>query len=100
MVAINFNLDSVTIPVICPFADHIDTRNRGVIYYREDSTEQILSQVSNTIQKSFYGASAFIAQRAFIVTWDNVGYYNSSSTPVSAALVLKLFQVSNCLVYK
>ncbi|EDV23993.1 uncharacterized protein TRIADDRAFT_57765 [Trichoplax adhaerens] len=81
MIAINFNLDSIRIPIICPFADHIDTRGTGVIYYREDSTEQLLSQVSTNIQKSFTGASTFVAQRAFIATWENVGFYNSSSTP-------------------
>ncbi|XP_030070577.1 nidogen-2 isoform X2 [Microcaecilia unicolor] len=62
-------------PVIAPFLSDIDTTNgRGKIYYRQDSSNEVLARAAIEIQRGFPQAS-FHPTNVFLVSWDNVGAY-------------------------
>ncbi|XP_053567076.1 nidogen-1 [Bombina bombina] len=60
--------------MIAPFLSDIDTTNSGDVYYREDSSEEVLESVANHIKRAF-PESRFYPKTAFICTWENVSPY-------------------------
>lgn len=77
---IQFPLDY---PVIAPFYSDVDTRGSGTIYYRESQSPELLEEVSEKIRKHFSMGMNFHAKSFLIVTWDQVGYYNSKHDQVN-----------------
>lgn len=60
---------------IAPFYADLDTSDgRGKIFYREDSSPDVLQLASNYIQKGFPEAN-FEPNNVVIVTWDSVAPY-------------------------
>ncbi|GAB6025426.1 hypothetical protein CHUAL_011172 [Chamberlinius hualienensis] len=71
---IQFPLDY---PVIAVLYSDVDTRGHGTVRYGEVDDTQSLNDMTQGIRMHFSFAQNFQAKSAFIVTWDEVGYYNS-----------------------
>uniref|UniRef100_A0A6I8NK02 Nidogen 2 n=1 Tax=Ornithorhynchus anatinus TaxID=9258 RepID=A0A6I8NK02_ORNAN len=69
-------------PAIAPFLSDIDTSNgRGKVYYREDDSEEVLSQAARYVHMGFPSTAAgFTPTRAFVATWEDVGAYEELNT--------------------
>ncbi|XP_063804473.1 nidogen-2 [Pseudophryne corroboree] len=79
-------------PAIAPFLSDIDTSNgRGKIYYRQDSSPEILSAAARQIQRGFPQA-AFSPTNVFLVTWDNVGAYEEVTRHADPSNRVNTFQ--------
>ena len=67
--------------LIAPFWADVDTRNGGVVYYRETQDLAIRTRVSDEIRKYFVRQRKFTAKWVLIVTWLNVAAYGGGSSP-------------------
>ena len=56
---------------IAPFWGDVDTRNGGVVFYRESTDTALLQRATRDIRR------AFRATWIFIATWDSVAFYGS-----------------------
>lgn len=62
-------------PAIAPFLSDLDTSNgKGKIFYRQDTTYEILGRAAQEVRRGFPQA-AFYPTTVFLVTWENVGAY-------------------------
>ncbi|XP_039598116.1 nidogen-2 [Polypterus senegalus] len=62
-------------PVIAPFLADIDTsEGKGKIYYRVDSSAEVLERAALEVKRGF-PETTFKPSHVFIVTWDRVGLY-------------------------
>jgi hypothetical protein len=75
---------------IAPFWADIDTRNGGVVYYRETQDLAIRTRVSEEIRRYFARQRQFSAKWVLIVTWFNVARYGGSSSP-NVRLQIEIF---------
>ncbi|XP_046738745.1 nidogen isoform X3 [Diprion similis] len=66
-------------PIIAPLYTHVDTRGSGVVYWEETEDPIRLSLAGEIVRDSFKDALDFYPTSLFIVTWENVGYYNAKS---------------------
>ncbi|MEE6507752.1 hypothetical protein FKM82_029942 [Ascaphus truei] len=62
--------------VIAPFLSDIDTSESGFVFYREDSSQEVLHFIANHINRGFPGSS-FIPNVSLIFTWENVAPYHT-----------------------
>ncbi len=70
--------------IIAPFWSDIDTRARGMVYYRVTNTSTQIDKAALVIQAAFPDDyHDFVPTCLVIVTWDDVGYYNRGSDLVS-----------------
>ena len=69
--------------VVAPFWADVDTREMGDVWYQECNDDATLARVSQQINSAFPLQVPFTAQDTFIATWDQVGYFDQQSTPVS-----------------
>ncbi|KAM4771433.1 nidogen-1 [Rhinophrynus dorsalis] len=60
--------------MIAPFLCDIDTTDSGTVFYREDSSREILDLVADHINKGFPG-SGFTPKTALVFTWEEVVPY-------------------------
>ncbi|CAB4011539.1 coiled-coil domain-containing 47-like, partial [Paramuricea clavata] len=67
--------------IIAPFWADVDTRNGGVVYYRETQDLAIRTRVSEEIRKYFVRQRRFSAKWVLIVSWLNVARYGGTSSP-------------------
>ena len=77
------NLDS---PLVAGFATDLVTNSAGNIFYRETTDSSILAQLKSYIIAYNSSTSSLNLRSAFIVTYDNVPFYGSSSTYNSCQL--------------
>ena len=68
--------------LIAPFWADVDTRGTGEIYFKETTSDCLLSLVANIIQYEAYQISRFKPKWLLIVTWHQVGYYNNHTDQV------------------
>ncbi|KAF4521231.1 hypothetical protein B566_EDAN005442 [Ephemera danica] len=66
-------------PVIAPLYTDVDIRGGGAVYYRETQEETLLRRASETIVYAFSKGQNFRATSLFIVTWQDVGYFENGS---------------------
>ncbi|XP_007661323.2 nidogen-2 [Ornithorhynchus anatinus] len=81
-------------PAIAPFLSDIDTSNgRGKVYYREDDSEEVLSQAARYVHMGFPSTAAgFTPTRAFVATWEDVGAYEEVTRDQPPSSQLNTFQ--------
>lgn len=79
-------------PVVAPLYSNVDTRGIGAVYYRESREPDVLSQIALKVARLYPDLPPFRPLAAFIVTWQNVGYYDGKSDKVSL-----LHSFLNCL---
>ncbi|XP_078069535.1 nidogen-1 [Mustelus asterias] len=78
---------------IAPFLADLDTSDKvGKVYYRDDSSPQILRRVALMINKAFDGLN-FNPENAFIATWKNVTAHETQSRGDQAQNKRNTFQV-------
>lgn len=70
--------------IISPFLADVDTHLSGNIFYRETQEPSLLDAATSLIKKSFSAESRFQANSLFIVTWDDVGYYDGKNDKVNS----------------
>ncbi|XP_052077977.1 uncharacterized protein LOC127715900 [Mytilus californianus] len=63
--------------LIAPYWADIDTRNGGIVWYRETTNLTMLKKASDEIQTNFAEHYNFHAAWMFISTWDNVAFYGA-----------------------
>ncbi|RXN17895.1 nidogen and EGF-like domain-containing [Labeo rohita] len=61
--------------IIAPLWTDLDNRQGGTISYREDTSSDVLAQVTAAV-KEYFPDVTFAATSAFVATWDSVPYYN------------------------
>ena len=66
--------------LIAPFWADVDTREGGVVYYRETLDLAIRTRVSEKIRKYFVRQRRFTAKWVMIVTWLNVARYGGNAS--------------------
>lgn len=77
---IAFPLDD---PVIAPLYTHVDTRGSGTVYYSETDSSEILARAGGLVRSAFKDAIGFVPTHVFLITWENVGYYNERNDKAS-----------------
>ncbi|KAM5129328.1 nidogen-2 [Mantella aurantiaca] len=81
-------------PAIAPFLSDIDTSNgKGKIYYRQDNSPELLSDVARQVERGFPQA-AFSPTNVFLVTWDNVGPYEEVTRHAEPSNRFNTFQAA------
>ncbi|XP_076071661.1 protein mesh-like [Mytilus galloprovincialis] len=65
--------------LVAPYWADIDTRNGGIVWYRESTNLTLLTKASDEIQVIFAEHYNFRAAWMFIATWDNVAFYGADS---------------------
>ncbi|XP_068110862.1 nidogen-2 [Hyperolius riggenbachi] len=79
-------------PAIAPFLSDIDTSNRkGNIYYRQDTSPEILSTAARHVERGFPQA-AFSPTNVFLATWDKVGPYEKDTPHTDPSNKFNTFQ--------
>ncbi|CAC5420802.1 Sushi, nidogen and EGF-like domain-containing protein 1,Alpha-tectorin [Mytilus coruscus] len=63
--------------LIAPYWADTDTRNGGIVWYRESTNLTLLKKASDEIQANFAEHFNFRAAWMFIATWDNVAFYGA-----------------------
>lgn len=79
--------------VIAPYWADVDTRGSGTVFYRETNDADLLARIANCLQESYPGLNStgtLNPTLLFIVTWDNVGYFDQNSDRVSLRRVYVL----------
>ena len=64
--------------LISPFWGDVDTRNGGVVSYRESTDTALLQRATKDIRRAFVRHQKFTATWIFIATWDRVAFYGAS----------------------
>jgi hypothetical protein len=71
-------LATINFPSIAPYWADVDTRatlpSGNTVNYRSTTDANVLNTQSNLVVNQL-GVTGFVATRAFIVTWDRVGFY-------------------------
>ncbi|XP_075695174.1 alpha-tectorin-like isoform X2 [Rhinoderma darwinii] len=73
--------------MICPFWGDVDNECEGLIYYRQTKDVDLLKRLSDDINKLFENLD-FVAEWAFIATWDNVAYHGTESNKTNTFQVV------------
>ncbi len=68
--------------IIAPFWTRLDNRRGGSISYREDTSTNVLAQVTTAV-KQYFPTIPFDATSVFVATWDSVPYYNGGGVRLS-----------------
>ncbi|XP_077989949.1 sushi domain-containing protein 2-like [Glandiceps talaboti] len=66
--------------LIALYWSDIDLTLSGNVYYRIDSNQQLLDQITDDINQHFVSERDFVATWALVTTWDKVKYRGSTST--------------------
>lgn len=64
--------------LIAPYWADVDTRNGGIVWYRETTNITLLQIASDEIQAMFAKHYNFHAAWMFIATWDNVAFFGAN----------------------
>ena len=64
--------------LVAPFWSDVDTRNGGVVSYRESTDTALLQRATRDIHQASMGASNFNATWIFIATWDRVAFHGAT----------------------
>ena len=67
------------VPLIAVFWNDLNPLTNGQIYYRESSSTSDLSKAKEDVLKSNSNFASFFPSRAYVLTWDKVSAYGSSS---------------------
>lgn len=69
-------------PAISVFYSNVDTTptndSAGIIYF-QSSDEQMLERASHYVRQAFTDAQDFMATALVVVTWENVGHFDSKN---------------------
>ena len=65
--------------LISPFWGDVDTRNGGVVSYRETTDTVILQRATADVRRAFVVHQKFTASWVFIATWDRVAFYGATT---------------------
>lgn len=68
---------------LAPFWADVDTTVAGNVWYRQSSTQALLDRANMEIRNAFPLQPTFTATDLFIVTWDQVGFFDRRSGRVS-----------------
>ena len=66
---------------IAPYWCDVDTSGTGQVYYRQTNDSILLARAAKDIQSASLSDSVMITN-LFIVTWNAVGYFHSSTDKV------------------
>jgi len=69
--------------LISPFWGDVDTRNGGVVSYRESMDTALLQRATADVRRAFLDHQKFTATWIFIATWDRVAFYGASEVAKS-----------------
>jgi len=67
------------VPLIAVFWNDLNPLTNGQIYYRESSRKSDLSKAKEDVLKSNSNFASFSPSRAYVLTWDKIAAYGSSS---------------------
>ena len=87
-------LKKTNVPIIAPFFADADTRGSksGKIYYGQTDDASLLSRAKEDIEFTFSGVS-FTPEQLYIVTWDQVGFYNRHDDRVNSYHKLRMMKL-------
>jgi len=68
--------------IIAPYWADVDTRETGIIYYRQSTDPSLLARVTSEIRAAFPASRNVDIRNLLIATWDGVGYYFQSNGKV------------------
>lgn len=68
--------------LIAPFWGDVDTSTNGIITYGETNDTALLQKAVTYIKNAFPDSDTFSPLSLVVVTWSEVGYYNSQSDKV------------------
>jgi hypothetical protein len=71
-------MSAASFPAIAPYWADVDTRGTGQVWYGTRSDPTLLASLSSRISSTFHG------NRAFVATWDRVGYYGAHTDKVNS----------------
>ena len=77
---------------VAPFWADVDTTvaNAGDVWYRETTSQDLLTKANMQIQQAFPLQMPFTATHLFIATWDKVGYFDSK---IDKVIVFSLLNI-------
>ncbi|XP_073243989.1 sushi domain-containing protein 2-like [Porites lutea] len=81
--------------LISPFWGDVDTRNGGVVSYRESTDTALLQRATKDIRRAFVRHQKFTATWIFIATWDRVAFYGASGLMQNKANTFQAVLVTN-----
>ncbi|XP_033107949.1 sushi, nidogen and EGF-like domain-containing protein 1 [Anneissia japonica] len=61
--------------MVAPFWANVDLENRGYVYYRQETDEELLQRFNEEIHEYFVDYMDFKAKFLIIATWLDVGFY-------------------------
>ena len=79
----NIEFPALDYPIISALYSDVDCRASGKVWYRVSRDRSLLERSGTEIRQSFAGAGSFNPEELFIVTWDQVGYYEQKQSKVS-----------------
>jgi len=69
--------------LVSPFWGDVDTRNGGVVSYRESTDTALLQRATADVRRAFLDHEKFTATWIFIATWDSVAFFGASEAAKS-----------------
>ncbi len=82
----NIEFPSLDYPIISVLYSDVDCRTSGVVWYRVSRDSSLLNRAASEVRASFSEAANFQPEELFIVTWDQVGYYEQMADKVRTCL--------------
>ena len=67
---------------VAPFWADVDTRASGNVWYRVSTSQSLLDRASMQIRAAFPLEPQFTPTELVVVTWEDVGYFDSKSDKV------------------
>ena len=77
---------------VAPFWADVDTTNAGDVWYRETTSQDLLTKANMQIMQAFPLQIPFTATHLFIATWDKVGYFDSKMDKVIIFSLLNIIK--------
>jgi len=68
------------VPLIAVFWNDLNPLTSGQIYYRESFSTSDLTKAKEDVVKANVSFASYLPSRSFIITWDQVASYGSSTT--------------------
>jgi alpha-tectorin len=75
------------VPLIAVFWNDLNPLTSGQIYYRESFSTSDLTKAKEDVVKANVSFASYLPSRSFIITWDQVASYGSSTTNTFQAVI-------------
>ena len=84
---------------VAPFWADVDTTNAGDVWYRQSTSQTMLTKANMQIKHAFPLQIPFTATHLIIATWDKVGYFDGKMDKVMIFSLLKILYVYMCVIF-